>query len=162
MRINPIDITNIDFSQFGKFLTIPSESPDLTTSYSKCWGQEYTLPVGEMRFGVEEVQYRDSFTIDKLEQHRDSQEVVIPGNTDFLIALAKEKDRCDYEEHPDISNVVVLCIHPGNILILNQYVWHSGSFPLNENGHYFFMYKVRKETLYWRSIIDGPVELKLR
>ena len=93
------DIRTFDFSRYGRYLTVPSSKPGLVTDHSRCWGQEYTLPMGEMRFGVEDVMPCSSLSIDKLEQHRLSKEVVIPGNADFVVALALPRDISDYDEH---------------------------------------------------------------
>ena len=157
------DINDVDFSAFGRHLTVPfGRDPEIDTGYSHCWGAEYTLPLGEMRFGVENVEYRDSFVIPAMEQHRETQEVVIPGNTDFVIALALPRDINNHEEYPEYSDVRLFAIHPGDILVLNEHVWHTGCFPISgKEGHYFFMYKVRDELLYWRDIQNGELKVRL-
>lgn len=160
---NIVDIKDIDFTPYGTYLSVPNKEPEINTGYSYCWGAEYTLPLGEMRFGVEKVKYRESFSIPKLEQHRESKEISIPGDTDFIIALASVRNRLDYNEHPKKEDIVLICIHPGDILFLDEYTWHSGCFPISKvDGHYFFSYKVRNEELYWRNIYGGEIKVDLR
>ena len=156
-----VDIKDFDFSPYGRYLAVPDKAPGLVTDHSRCWGQEYTLPMGQMRFGVEDADPSPVISIDKLEQHRLSKEVVIPGNTDFVIALALPRDIHDMEEHPNAEDVVLIAIHPGDILVLDEHVWHSGCYPVRKSGHYFFMYKVRDEELYWREVIGGPVKASM-
>lgn len=156
------DIKTFDFSPYGTYLAVPKDrEPLLDTGYSHCWGQEYTLPMGEMRFGVEQVRYRPCLCIDKLEQHRQSKEVVICGNHPVVIVLCLPRDPADHREHPYIKDVVAVKISPGDILVLDEHVWHSGCMPLEQDAHYFFMYKVRDEMLYWVEIDGGPAELEM-
>ena len=162
MKKRIFDISEIDFSPFGTYLSLPGGEPQIDTGYSRCWGDIFTLKEGNMRFGVENVDFRESFSIDKLEQHRETEEVCIPATTSFVIALAPVRNKSDMEEKPHVDDVVLVKIKPGDILILKEYTWHSGCFPLDgKDGTYFFMYKVRDEELYWREIINGPVEVRI-
>ena len=53
------EIRDFDFSPYGRFLSCSGKGkPVLETGYSECWSNEYTLPLGEMRFGFEQVRFR--------------------------------------------------------------------------------------------------------
>ncbi|MEG0272585.1 MAG: hypothetical protein RR639_04460 [Hydrogenoanaerobacterium sp.] len=162
MYLEMVEINELDFSPYGRYLCTPkAREAEINTGYSRCWGQEYTLPLGEMRFGVEEVDYRHTLSIDKLEQHRESKEVVICGDHPVVIALCLPRDKANRHEQPKIEDIVAVKIYPGDILVLDEYIWHSGCMPLEQATYYFFMYKVRDEELYWVEIAGGPIELKI-
>ncbi len=160
MKKKIVDIKDVDFSIYGTHLHLPEGNPQIDTGYSRCWGDIFTLKEGRMRFGVENVDFRKSFNIEKLEQHRETEEVCIPATSSFVIALAPAKDKLDLDEKPNVEDVMLIAIHPGDVLILKEHTWHSGCFPLEgKSGTYYFMYKVRDEEIYWRDIKGGALEV---
>lgn len=162
MLINPQEIRKFDFSPYGRFLSVPGTgAPSLSTGYSLCWSNEYTLPMGQMRFGFEQATYRPELKITAMEQHKESKEIVICGEKPVVISLCLPRDRKDPKEQPRARDVVSLILRPGDVIVLDEYIWHTGCMPLYADTFYLFAYRVRDEAIDWVSLEDGAIELKL-
>lgn len=162
MQLKPKELGEVEFSLFGWRLSVPAGKPPvLDTGYSKCWSAEYTLPLGEMRFGVEQVEYRRTLAIEKLEQHKYSKEVVICGDKPVVLCLCPPRREAGDGDRPRCRDAVAVILRPGDVVVLNEYVWHSGCMPLEEDTFYHFAYRVRDEALDWYALEDGPIELDL-
>lgn len=162
MLMKPQELHGFDFTHYGRFLSRPEDHPPvLDTGYSLCWSQEYTFPMGEMRFGVEQVRYRPSLSLTQMEQHRESKELVICGDKPVVIFLCLPRDKSNLHEAPFLEDIVALILRPGDVIVLDEYVWHSGCMPLEEDTFYLFAYRVRDEALYWVDIEHGSAELEL-
>ena len=162
MLITPEEISKFDFTPYGRYLSRPGNHPcGLDTGYSLCWPAEYTFPMGEMRFGIEQARYRAVLSIPKMEQHRESKELVICGDQPVVLPLCLPRDRNDRMEHPRMEDVRAVILRPGDTVVLDEYIWHAGCMPLVEDTFYLFAYQVRDEELYWRTVEHGPIELRL-
>ncbi len=160
MLIKLQEIRGFDFNPYGKFLSIPGKGkPTLDTGYSECWSDEYTLPMGEMRFGFEQVRFRRRVEITKMEQHRESKEVVICGNSPVVISLCLPRNKKDRLEKPHVEDIVSLVLRPGDVIVLDEFIWHTGCMPLSDDTFYLFSYRVRDEEIYWVPIEHGSIEL---
>lgn len=159
MLIKPQELHSFDFSPYGRYLSRPADHPPiLDTGHSLCWSQEYTFPMGEMRFGIEKTFFRSSFTVTEMEQHRESKELVICGDKPVVIYLCLPRDKADHHEAPNVEDVVSLILRPGDVIVLDEYVWHTGCMPLKEDTFYLFAYRVRSEELYWVGLQNGCIE----
>lgn len=162
MRIKPQELKSFDFTPYGRYLSRPGEHPPtLDTGHSLCWSQEYTLPMGELRFGVEQARYRARLEIPALEQHRQSKELVICGDGPVVLTLCLPRDKDDHGEHPRAADAVAVILRPGDAVVLDEHVWHAGCMPLEADTFYLFAYRVRNEALYWVDVDGGPIELEL-
>lgn len=162
MRIKPQELKGFDFAPYGRYLSRPGDHPPvLDTGYSLCWSQEYTLPMGELRFGVEQARWRPRLEIPALEQHRQSKELVICGDRPVVLTLCLPRDKADFDERPRAADAVAVILRPGDVVVLDEYVWHSGCMPLEGDTFYLFAYRVRDEALYWVDVDGGPIELEL-
>lgn len=161
MLILPEEIARFDFTPYGRYLSQTSGPCRVDTGYSRCWPAEYTFPMGEMRFGIERASYRTAPAIEKMEQHRESKELVICGDRPVVLPLCLPRRREDWTEHPRAEDVRAVILRPGDAVVLDEYIWHAGCLPLVEDTFYLFAYRVRDEELYWRTVEHGPIELKL-
>lgn len=154
------EIRDFDFSPYGRFLSCSGKGkPVLETGYSECWSNEYTLPLGEMRFGFEQVRFRNNVKIREMEQHRESKEIVICGDKPVVISLCIPRNKEDREEKPYAEDIVSLILRPGDVIVLDEYIWHTGCMPLINDTFYLFAYRARDEELYWVPIEYDSIEL---
>lgn len=162
MLIHPQEIKTFPFAPYGRYLSRPLDHPPgLDTGHSLCWPAEYTFPMGEMRFGVEQARYRPELEIPELEQHRQSKELMICGDRPVVVTLCLPRDIHDHQERPRAEDAVALILRPGDVIVLDEFVWHSGGMPLEGDTFYLFAYRVRAEALYWVPVEHGPIKLNL-
>ena len=45
------------------------------------------------------------------------------------------------------------------MIVLDEYIWHTGCMPLINDTFYLFAYRARDEELYWVPIEHDSIEL---
>lgn len=129
-------LSSVDFSPFGRAIGRPKAPGTSSGPGWECWFDIATLRNANMRLGQVLTQ-PVSGPITAMERHPD-EELLLPVTGPLLQALAKPGVLDNPTQTPDIDEVVVVRIDPGEAIIINPGVWHAPAIGLEQESLYFF------------------------
>ncbi|MDD2971013.1 MAG: hypothetical protein PHE02_02635 [Lachnospiraceae bacterium] len=156
-----VDITEIDYSEYGILYNMSGEGKDTgNTNRSSGNGWEdvdTSIPVldtlGTLGYTYSEGQ---PFLTVEMEKHSHTQEAQIPIEQPICLLIAKA---C--KGAPRAEDTVAVRIRPGYIFVLHRETWHSASHGTKHAGRYHWMAQVYKnEPTVWKEIQGGAVYVK--
>lgn len=135
MKLKPKKITEENFSVFGKVVVGTSGQPTSQAADYKFWSDIMNYKMdGETEVGICTVYKQPSSSINGMERHLSTPEILIPIDAPFILPLLNDKD------NPDKAEAFIVDI--GQAIAINEKVWHGACIPFGkEECSYFVIFK---------------------
>ena len=144
MIVKVKELTSESFSKFGKVVDIPKTNPLVESKTVRFWPTVATFNVkGEGEVGIAIIK-KGTTTIDQMERHVETPEILSPIQGDFILPVAVSKDLNDESELPDATGIDAFYVKETQGIIMNVGVWHWAPIPTGESTSFFVIFK--KET----------------
>lgn len=136
-----VEIKDIDFLKYGTYISIPEEKePTKQGPDWKCWSFEGSIDInGTAYIGVVFSEYKDNVQIEKMERHCSRKEILICADAPVVLPIAKSINMDDKTEKPLYHNLINVVMREGDIVIINEGVWHAACYPLEKDCKYYFI-----------------------
>jgi hypothetical protein len=131
-ELKVLDAATADMSGIGVALRLPDPAvrrPDVENELLKFFGKLGVIeaPAG-VEFGICAYEHRD-FVVEKLEQHRQSGELLFAIDDDFLMPTAPNLAGVN---QPDLSKACVLRVRRSEGVLFAPGAWHWVPYPIKE------------------------------
>lgn len=136
--IYPVNIEDIDFSQYGCYAKNGFAGVDLYTVAPIYVGMVYCKS--------------GSFITRRMERHFTVEEIQCCGNKSTILTLADS----DPEKYPLTSDIVSIIINPGDVITLKKGIWHDINHAVSEGCFYYYFSNPSKGIRDMRWIIVKP------
>jgi len=151
MNIKSQPITSENFRRFGKIVSLPQQKPTSEDKTYKFWSDIANYHIeGKTEIGLCTVYKQEPMTVDSLEKHNDTPEILISTNASFILPLQIETD-----DSPEAFTV-----KPGEAVVIDSGVWHGACIPIRASEcTYFVIFKhdTPNTDVYFKDI--NPVEI---
>lgn len=138
MRIKAQNITQENFTAFGKVVKAPKGEPTSKAKDYKFWSNIASYMIdGETEIGICTVYMQPVMQISGIERHMRTPEILIPIDAPFILPLAKENNSGDVIE--------AFHVNIGEAVVMNKAVWHGPCLPVGKNESSYFVI-FRKNT----------------
>ena len=135
MKIKVKKITSENFSTFGKVVTGAVGDPTSKAADYKFWSNIMSYYIdGETEVGICTVYKQPSISINGMERHLNTPEILIPIDAPFILPLLLNKDKPEQAE--------AFTVDVGQAIAIDEKVWHGACIPLNKSeSSYFVIFK---------------------
>lgn len=161
MIITPVEITDIDWSPYGRLLPLNGEAAHVGTT-TRWEGADYvSYETNQALLDTVGTLGRTTSSalpcmISQLERHLHTEEAQIPVAEPIVLLVGQAN-----EEVPTAAQLKAVIVRPGMVFVLARGVWHSASHGLNRSEPYLWQAWVYpNEPSLWREIPDGPLQLQ--
>ena len=93
--------------------------------------------------------------ITHMERHNTTKEVMIAGEKEMVVLLAPPSSA----DHPSVDDIGLFVLCPGDVLVINEGVWHSACYGIDGEVCYYFLYHDTSEDVIWSEVSGGVVEV---
>lgn len=157
-----VDITSIDYSEYGILFNMSGEGADTgNTNHSSGEGWDdvdTSVPLLDTlaRLGYTWSE-KQPFIAREMEKHSHTQEAQIPIDQPIVFCMAKACNGA-----PKAEDVIPIILRPGYVFVLHREVWHSASHGLYQDGKYHWMAQVYdNEPTVWKDIEGEPIYVEV-
>ena len=135
MRIRARRITPRNFARFGRVVTTPRGEPTSQARQYKFWSDRTHYRIeGETEVGVCTVFRQAGGTVDKLERHLGTPEVLIPIDGPFVLPVLRDGDAA--------SDLQAFRVAVGEAVVIDAAVWHGACLPAGaRRASYFVVFR---------------------
>lgn len=135
MKLKPKKITEENFSAFGKVVIGTSGKPTSQAADYKFWSDIMNYKIdGETEVGICTVYKQPSSSINGMERHLSTPEILIPIDAPFILPLLNDTNK------PTEAEAFIVDV--GQAIAINEKVWHGACIPfLKDECSYFVIYK---------------------
>lgn len=135
MEIKSKEITEENFSTFGKVVIGASGIPTSQAKDYKFWSDIINYKIdGETEVGICTVYKQPENSINQMERHLKTPEILIPIDAPFIIPLLNDANR------PEGADAFI--VNMGQAIAINEKVWHGACIPLDKDEcSYFVIFK---------------------
>ena len=132
MNINAKKITKENFSPFGKVVVGASGNPTSQAADYKFWSDIMNYKIeGETEVGICTVYKQATNSINGMERHLNTPEILIPIDAPFILPLLIDKNK------PDEADAFIVDI--GQVIAINDKVWHGACLPFGKDECSYFV-----------------------
>lgn len=135
MIIKARKITSENFTSFGEVVIGASGEPTSQSVDYKFWSDimRYTI-TGETEVGICTVYKQPTNSINVMERHLNTPEILIPIDSPFVLPLLNDKNK------PGEAKAFLVDV--GQAITINERVWHGACIPFEKNEcSYFVIFK---------------------
>lgn len=135
MNIKAKRITLENFYSFGKVVVGAAGTPTSQAADYKFWSDIMNYQIdGETEFGICTVYKQPTNSINGMERHLNTPEILIPIDAPFILPLLNDKNK------PQESDAFIVDI--GQAIVVNEKVWHGACLPFGKKEcSYFVIFK---------------------
>jgi len=135
MKLKPKKITEENFSAFGKVVVGASGKPTSQAADYKFWSDIMNYKIdGETEVGICTVYKQPSNSINGMERHLNTPEILIPIDAPFILPLLNDKNK--------INEVDAFIVEIGQAIVINEKIWHGACIPFGKDEcSYFVIFK---------------------
>jgi ureidoglycolate hydrolase len=135
MTIKAKKITAENFASFGKVVVGASGKPTSQAADYKFWSDIMNYKIDdETEVGICTVYKQPSNSINGMERHLHTPEILIPIDAPFILPLLNDKN------NPDEADAFIVDI--GQAIAINEKVWHGACIPFGKDEcSYFVIFK---------------------
>jgi ureidoglycolate lyase len=135
MRIRARRITPQNFARFGRVVTRPRGEPTSQARQYKFWSDRAHYGIeGETEVGICTVFRQADETIDGIERHLGTPEILIPIDGPFLLPVLREGDA--------VADLQAFRVAVGEAVIIDAGVWHGACLPVGKpRASYFVIFR---------------------
>jgi len=155
--IHPIPIEKFDFSPYGQYYNFRSNISLQQKGIHSVASKEPVM-LQPMRLGIT-VCGGGTFVCRSMERHISTQELLFPGNSSLVLAVANS----DPEGFPQEDDIAAIIFQSGDLIVLSPGIWHDACRALEGETMYYFMANndgSPRETE-WISVSPGPVLIQM-
>ena len=130
--IKAMRLTQDNFSGFGRAVCIDDGTvPDAQSSIQTYYGKLASLECdGSMQVGICVAKNRP-YTVDEMEQHADSPELLAALKGDFVTPVTTSID-IGGKQAPDIDNIKAVRVNQGEAIVFDAGIWHWTPYAVSE------------------------------
>ncbi|MCF7808304.1 MAG: ureidoglycolate lyase [Candidatus Marinimicrobia bacterium] len=134
MSVKVVRATREAFQAYGKFVTLDESTVTSEGDNYVFWSDIASYEIkGETEVGICQVFRDDPLTVDTLERHERTPEVLIPIDGSFILPLKLDGDG---------NSVQAFEVAVGEAVVINEGVWHGACVPLSGKAcSYFVIFK---------------------
>lgn len=156
-RVTAVELSEIDFSPFGTVVRLAAGGPDVVTSTGDGWSGVFSA--APLMAGSGSLGYTTGVpapcTFTTMEQHHHTKEALFAQAGPVVLAVADTPGPA-----PAAQDVVAVVIRPGDLVILDEGVWHDACHGLGvATPYYWFAVCDPQITDPWVPVEGGPVHL---
>src|SRR3989304_8776350 len=135
MIIKAKNITPENFLSFGKIVIGAFGKPTLQAADYKFWSDIINYKIdGDTEIGICTVYKKATNSINGMERHLNTPEILIPIEAPFILPLLTDRDK------PEQTEAFIVDI--GQAIAIDEKVWHGACIPLNKSEcSYFVIFK---------------------
>jgi ureidoglycolate hydrolase len=136
MNIKVLNTDESMFSNFGSFVKLQDAKPTSEDNTYKFWSDiaHYYIE-GQTEIGICTVYKQNENTIDGLEMHINTPEILIPIDAPFVLPLLLEGD--------DESKMKAFKVNVGEAVVIKNGIWHGACLPVDkESASYFVIFRL--------------------
>ncbi|KQL49651.1 hypothetical protein AN963_07980 [Brevibacillus choshinensis] len=157
MNVKAVPVSSIDFSKYGTYYHMKENTSNVWHSQGEGWEDSRTnKPLintpGTLGFTLGSPA---PCMVSTMERHLHTQEALFCLSEPIVVALAISSDN----EQPHASDIEAVLIQPGEVIVLNEGVWHDACHGINKSSHYYWMATESDEPTEWVGISGGPIAL---
>lgn len=158
MKIKAIPVNEENFKRFGTYTRIMKGEPRTGTGGWKAWMTPGLCMDETAHLGFTKVSGMP-FTVDSMERHTKTTELLVCGNKPMVLAVA-DSDPSGKAKSEDIQ---AFLISQGEIVVLNRGIWHDACRSAEgDSCYYYFLSLETDEKAVFVSIEGEPVEVVLQ
>ena len=132
MNIKAKKVTTENVSPFGKVVIGTLGSPTSQASDYKFWSNIMNYKIdGETEVGICTVYKQPTNSINGMERHLNTPEILIPIDAPIILPLLKDKNK------PEDADAFIIDI--GQAIVIDEKVWHGASIPLGKDECSYFV-----------------------
>lgn len=157
MKIIAQPVSSIDFSEYGKYYNMSSHPYNVVLSEGDGWKDSMTnepLIDTEGSLGLTVGSPLPSKTY-KMERHLHTKEALFCTSEPIVLAIANSKD----SERPRAEDIKAIIINPGDVVVLNEGIWHDACHGIESVVPYYWFAQVLDSPTEWVEIENGPVKI---
>jgi len=159
MKIKAVPVSSIDFSKYGTYYSMKEKTSNVWYSQGEGWEDSRTnRPLintpGSLGFTLGSP---TPCNVHTMERHLHTQEALFCLADPIVVALANSGD----SEQPHVADIQAVILQPGEVIVLNNGIWHDACHGLNQSVHYYWMATELEEPTQWVEISGGPITLTL-
>lgn len=159
MKIKAVPVSSIDFSKYGTYYPMNEKTSNVWHSQGEGWTDSRTnKPLidtpGSLGFTLGSPA---PCSVHTMERHLHTQEALFCLADPIVVALANSGD----SEQPHVTDIEAVIISPGEVIVLNNGIWHDACHGLKQSAHYYWMATESEESAEWVEITGGPITLTL-
>lgn len=161
MRIQAMEITDIDFTPFGHLLDMRKGGKGIKKSSGVGWTDCFTLdPLIDTQASLGNTCGSASpFTAKEMERHFHTQEALFCMDEPIVFLLATP----GLAPQPKAEDIRAVILRPGQAVVLERMVWHSSAHGLTRQAYYYWSaHSYEGEPTEWQLIDNGPVEVYIK
>ncbi|TAM66972.1 MAG: hypothetical protein EPN48_15010 [Microbacteriaceae bacterium] len=152
-----VELDALDFSPFGRAIRLEEGGPSVVTSSGTGWAGVFTREplldsAGSLGFTVGT---EAPCQTGAMERHHHTKEALFTSGQPVLLAIAATDG-----DAPAAADVRVVIIRPGDLVILNEGIWHDACHGLGEQTAYYWHAVCDPRIVDpWVQLENGPVRL---
>jgi len=160
--MKPIEITSIDFSEYGIFydmLDTNKLNPNINRSSGDGWKDSNTvIPIIDTHANIGfTIGTSCPFTATMMERHAHTQEALFCSDSPIVFLVSKATNL----NEPLAEDVLPVILMPGQIAVLHRNTWHSSAHGLKKSCLYYYLALCYKnEPTEWKDIKNGPIRVE--
>ena len=153
-----ISIKEADFTPYGRYFNLKKERCVITERYEAYMTVDppVTRP---LKFGITECSNGQVFSVDSMERHLSTEEVLFTGDRPIILSLADS----DPQGEPAAEDVVSFLMEPGDLVVLKKGIWHDACHSAGGRARYYFLANNNgdPDEITWHDVVPGQVDIDL-
>lgn len=156
-ELEALPIHAVDFQRFGRVVNLAASGPEVVEDHGAEWTDRHTRgPLLDLpgRLGITTGPPLTS-PLTAMERHTHTREALFCLAESVVLAVAP----ADLDV-PIGSEVVAVVIRPGDVVVLDEGVWHGPCWGLHGPTPYYWYAAVDDSRVtVWEPIVDGPIRV---
>lgn len=132
MEIACKKVTSENFASFGRLVRLPEVEPTASGQTFKFWSDiaHYNID-GETEIGLCTVYAQPEISVEQLERHNQTPEILIPVDAAFMLPLLLDGNSPEQAE--------CFQVEPGEAVVIDESVWHGPCIPVGKKECTYFV-----------------------
>jgi len=156
-RIVARRVTAAEFSGFGQAIELLAGGTDVVTTHGAGWSDHRSLEsvLGTPGHLGLTIGSAEPLQVAAMERHLHTKEALFCAGAPVVVAVADTSG-----EHPHADDVRAFVIEPGDVVILDEGIWHSACHGLGSPTPYYWLATADDSIAdVWAPVTGGPIEV---
>ena len=154
-QIKAVHVTPENFARFGTVTRLIDDEP-FTGDGWKCWLSDDACMDQPSHFGMTYVRTYPPYTVETMERHTKTHELMVCGETFPLVVALADSDPSGHAKTEDIQAFI---IEPGEYIVIKPGIWHDACRGFDRETFYYFLSLETDEKAVFQPIDGEPVEI---
>lgn len=158
--VSAVELSEVDFSRYGKVIRLRAGSEDVVTSRGDGWSGVHTTRSVLARAGSLGYTVATPLPAEvrRMERHHHTKEALFAAQGPVALPLAATDG-----EAPTADDIIVVIIRPGDLVVLDEGIWHDACHGLEQETPYYWYAECDPSIVDpWVTIDGGGVSVSLR